>query len=164
MIKLTEPPSSLQLKNTLSETLSRVHDLKGLLKLFHSSDSHFQIKLFPKLPPISHMHIEVVDKIMRSDSWRQKITVLQNIDIRTEKGQATDLLLPKLAEFLGDKIACVRVAIGESIKNIMIRHQIPISQVEDMLNKSLTSRNWFERQAAYKMILELVTKSQAHLE
>ena len=58
------------------------------------------------------MHVEVIDKIMRLESWRQKITILQNIDGRTEKKQATDLLLPKLTEFMGDKIACVRVAVG----------------------------------------------------
>ena len=125
------------MKTTLSETLCRVNDEKGILKLFHSSDLHFQIKLFPKLPPITEMHAEIVDKIMRSESWRQKIIILQNVDARNEKGQATDLLLLKLTEFLGDRIACVRVAVAESIKNIMIRHQIPISKIEEALNKSL---------------------------
>lgn len=52
MIKLSEPPDGLQLKTTLSETLCRVKDTQALLKLFNSSDPNFQVKLFPKLPPI----------------------------------------------------------------------------------------------------------------
>jgi hypothetical protein len=87
MIKLCEPPSSLQLKTTLSETLCRVSDFKGLFKLFNSSDPNFQLKLFPKLPPVSALHLTVVDKIMSSKSWRQKLTLIQNIDLRTEKDQ-----------------------------------------------------------------------------
>jgi hypothetical protein len=79
MIKLCDPPNSLQLKTTLSDTLCRVSDIKGLLRLFNSGDPNFQLKLFPKLPPISEMHINVVDKIMNSKSWRQKLTIMQNI-------------------------------------------------------------------------------------
>lgn len=79
MIKLCEPPTSLQLKTTLSETLCRVSDTKALLKLFNSADPNFQLKLFPKLPPISESHIEVVDKVLNSKSWRQKLTIMQNI-------------------------------------------------------------------------------------
>jgi hypothetical protein len=79
MIKLCEPPSSLQLKTTLSETLCKVSDLKGLLKLFNSGDPNFQLKLFPKLPPVCSIHIVIVEKIMNSKSWRQKLTIMQNI-------------------------------------------------------------------------------------
>lgn len=47
----------MQLKTTLSETLCRVSDIKGLIKLVNSGDLNFQVKLFPKLPSISEMHI-----------------------------------------------------------------------------------------------------------
>lgn len=80
---------------------------------------------------------------MNSKSWRQKLTILQNIEARTEKGQATDILIPKLAENLGDKIACVRVAVAEAIKNVMIRKRISVLEVRGIVEKSLDSKNWF---------------------
>lgn len=47
------PPTSLQLRNTLNDTLCRMKDMEGLKKLFDSVDPNFQLKMFSKLPPIS---------------------------------------------------------------------------------------------------------------
>lgn len=66
-----------------------MEDVQSLLRLFNSSDPNFQVKVFPKLPAVAEFHIEVVGKIMNSKSWRQKLTVLQNIEIRTKKNQQT---------------------------------------------------------------------------
>jgi hypothetical protein len=76
-------------------------------------------------------------------SWRQKLTIIQNIESRTEKGESTDLLIDKLRESMGDKIACIRIAVTECIKTIMIKHKIAISQVQNLVEKILGSKNWF---------------------
>lgn len=41
----------------------------------------------------------------------------------------TYLLIPKLVEFLGDKIACVRFSISEAIKNIIVVHRLSLKKV-----------------------------------
>lgn len=125
--KLCEPPSSLQLKNTLTDTLCKMGDTDSLLKIFNTGDPNFQVKVFPKLPAVTEFHLEVVGKVMNSKSWRQKLTILQNIDSRTEKGENTYTLVPKLFEFLGDKIACVRVALGETISKIVAKKRTTVS-------------------------------------
>ena len=58
--KICQPPSSLQLKNTLSDTLCRIQYKEALVKLFNSVDPNFQVKMFPKLPPVSEFHIEML--------------------------------------------------------------------------------------------------------
>lgn len=62
----------------------------------------------------------MLEKIMGSKSWRQKVTILQNVDLRTKNGESTYLFFDGLAKYLGDKIACVRVAVVGSLKNILI--------------------------------------------
>ena len=49
---ICKPPTSLQLKNTLTETLCKMQDLENLKKLFDASDANFQLKMFLKLPPV----------------------------------------------------------------------------------------------------------------
>jgi hypothetical protein len=70
--------------------------------------------------------------------------------------------LEKLCEFVGDKIACVRVAVGEVIKNIMIKRHVAIKDMMGYFNKNLGSKNWFERQSVYRIVLELIKVSGNH--
>jgi hypothetical protein len=74
---------------------------------------------------------------MGSKSWRQKITVLQNVDQRTKNGEQTHLFIGCLSSYLGDKIACVRVAVAETQSNILNQHRISLLKISANINKAL---------------------------
>lgn len=108
------------------------------------------------------MHIEIIDNILNSKSWRQKLTIIQNIEARTEKLEPTHIILPKLAEFIGDKIACIRFALSDAIVSIALKNKIGLKLVK-MLSKNMSSNSWFERQCVYKIILDLLKKNPTYL-
>jgi hypothetical protein len=74
---------------------------------------------------------------MGSKSWRQKITVLQNVDQRTKNGEQTHLFISCLSPYLGDKIACVRVAVAEALNNILNQNRISLLKISANINKAL---------------------------
>lgn len=110
------------------------------------------------------MHIEVIDNILNSKSWRQKLAIIQNIEARTEKMEPTHIILPKLSEFIGDKIACIRFALSDAIVSIAIKNKIGLIKLVNSLSKNMSSNNWFERQCVYKIILDLLKKNPKYLQ
>ena len=69
------------------------------------------------------MHIEVIDNILNSKRKKKKLAIIQNIEARTEKMEPTHIILPKLSEFIGDKIACIRFALSDAIVSIAIKNK-----------------------------------------
>lgn len=109
------------------------------------------------------MQIEIIDNILNSKSWRQKLTIIQNIEARTEKLEPTHIILPKLAEFIGDKIACIRFALSDAIVSIGLKNKIGLIKLVKALSKNMSSNSWFERQCVYKIILDLLKKNPTYL-
>ena len=59
-----------------------MNKVDALFKLIEQSDMDFKIKIFPKLPPISELHLEVFSSILKGKNWRSKVNVIQNIEKR----------------------------------------------------------------------------------
>lgn len=89
------------------------------------------------------MHMEVLARVLGSKLWRQKLLVLQNIEARTHKGENTGVLLGVLVAGLGDRIAGVRVALGDCVAKMVVKGGVSVKGVLGVLGAGRGSANWF---------------------
>jgi len=54
-----------------------------------------------------------------------------------------EILIPKLLQQLGDKIAVFRMGIVKLVSLIVITRKLHLKQFERQLGVSITSQNWF---------------------
>ena len=80
------------------------------------------------------------------------MTLLQNIEKRLELQESVDILIPKLLEQLGDKIAVVRMAIVKLIAMIILQKKMSIQAFKGQMISNLSSKNWFQRQSVHLLI------------
>ena len=101
------------------------------------------------------MHIRLMETLLAQKNWRNKLTLLQNIEKRLELSEEVEILLPKLLQQLGDKIAVVRSGIVKLGARIISQRKVALRQVAMELKYSLNSKNWFERQAVLLLLHEV---------
>ena len=93
-----------------------------------------------------------MENLFTQKNWRNKLSLLQNLEKRLELNENVELLLPKLLEQLGDKIAVFRMSVIKLIAAIMKTKKVNLKDVDQQLDASLNSKNWFERQAAFLLL------------
>lgn len=50
---------------------------------------------------------------------------------RTQRNENTEIVVGKLCEFFGDKIAAVRVAVCETVSKIISARDIPLDEIRN---------------------------------
>lgn len=82
IISSNNPNKSLNLSKTLATALCKIHDFNSLETIINNSDTQFKNKLFPKLPATCEIHIKLMEQLLGQKNWRNKLTLLQNIEKR----------------------------------------------------------------------------------
>lgn len=95
-----------------------------------------------------------MEHLFSQKNWRNKLTLLQNIEKRLEQDERVEILLPKLLQQIGDKIAVFRMAVIKLVGLIMKTKKIGLTSISRELDASINCKNWFERQASFLLLEE----------
>lgn len=85
--------------------------------------------MFPQLPPINELHIDILCQILKNKTWRPKINILENVNKRTLEKENSTILIPTLFSFLNDKIAIVRSSVVISLSIILSENKVKLQSV-----------------------------------
>lgn len=85
--------------------------------------------MFPQLPPINELHIDILCQILKNKTWRPKINILENVNKRTLEKENSTILIPTLFGFLNDKIAIVRSSVVISLSIILSENKVKLQSV-----------------------------------